>query len=93
MNHAGPFDRRYWIDDDPNCLKYDHEPKIVPLFRNRADAVLQAHTSHIVVEADREEGRRLWAAYLTAIRKSVDAQSDVTNAHNAWMSYQEQARG
>lgn len=38
-------------------MHYDHKPKVVPLFRNRADAVLQAHTSHLSVETDRANMR------------------------------------
>jgi hypothetical protein len=77
----------------PHHRDMHYEHNVVPFGRDRADRINQAHNSHVVVEHDREEGRRLWAAYLAAIRKSVDAQEAVNQAHNAWMDYEGRSHG
>jgi hypothetical protein len=80
-------------------MHYEHEPKVVPLFRNRADAVLQAHTSHMAVEADRlatktdaeldAEYLRLvtqeaWDAFMKCIREQQRWSDKANEAHKRW---------
>jgi hypothetical protein len=80
-------------------MHYDHEPKVVPLFRNRADAVLQAHTSHLAVEADRMAAKtdaeldaeylrlltqEAWDAFMTCVRKRQSWDDKVNEAHKRW---------
>jgi hypothetical protein len=91
MNILRPFiDRGFWVRDGVE-LAYEHAASNVIHLNTahaRAHALANAAQGAAALENDRAEGKRLWDAYLAAIRKSVDAQGVVTEAHNAWMEYQ-----
>ena len=77
-------------------IHYDHDPKVVsfpgPCARaNAAQSaqLLEEHRVTFEVCPTRAEERRLWNAYMSAIRESVEAQTRVNEAHNAWMGYAE----
>lgn len=91
MNAVGPFDRKFWIEDE---VTYEHTPNVIHLNtpHARSHARANAEQGAIGLEQDRAEGRRLWDTYLAAIRRSVDAQNEVTAAHNAWMNYTQPKR-
>lgn len=83
----------------PGETTYEHN--VIPFGRSREDRLLQAKANAQAAEDDRrayevvptrEEERRLWEAYMAAIRRSVEAQEEVNKAHNAWMGYAEQVR-
>ena len=80
-------------------MHYEHEPKVVPLFRNRADAVLQAYASHLAVESDRlatktdaeldAEYLRLvtqeaWDSFMHCVRERQGWDDKVNAAHKRW---------
>lgn len=82
-------------------VSYEHEPKVVPLFRNRADAKLQASCSAQALESDRlasktdaeldAEYMRLvtedaWSQFQLATRAMCVAQEAMNEAHNRWLT-------
>lgn len=92
MKFPSPFTADFWVDRDPNCVKYDHEPKVIPFpgpvaRANAAQSaqLLEDHRMTFEAVPSRAEERRLWNAYMAAIRKSVSAQDEVNDAHRAWM--------
>lgn len=93
MSHAGPFNREFWIKDGVE-LAYEHNVVPFPSANARANAaqaaqLLEEDRLTFEVVPTRAEERRLWEAYMAAIRKSVEAQEEVNKAHNAWMNFAE----
>ena len=80
-------------------MHYEHEPKVVPLFRNRDDAKLQAHCSALALEADRvaektdaeldAEYLRLvtqeaWDSFMRCLREQQKWSDEANTAHKRW---------
>jgi len=56
MNILRPFTTDFWVDYDPNCLKYEHTPNVVPFPGPHARA--NAAQAAMLLEDDRAATRR-----------------------------------
>ena len=77
------------VGEDMGPMTYEHN--VVPFKKpDRANAaysaqLLEESRIELEVSPNRREERRLFNAYMAAIREQVSAADRVNEAHNAWM--------
>lgn len=79
----------------PGETTYEHN--VVPFKRDKQGAsyaaqLLEENRVEFEVSPDRREERRLFNAYMAAIREQVAATDRVNEAHSAWMAAMEKTR-